>query len=54
MILAVIGTGNMGQALVRGCLRKGVLKPSEIRLDFIDENKAEAFARKTGCELAET
>lgn len=54
MILAVIGTGNMGQALVTGFLRKGVLKPSEIRLYDIDENKAEAFARKTGCELAET
>lgn len=54
MVLAVIGTGNMGQALVSGFLRKGVLKPNEIRLFDIDENKAEAFARKTGCELAES
>lgn len=52
--LAVIGTGNMGQALVTGFMRKGILKPNEIRLFDIDENKAEAFARKTGCELAES
>ncbi|MBN1892238.1 MAG: pyrroline-5-carboxylate reductase [Clostridiales bacterium] len=54
MVLAVIGTGNMGQALVTGFLRKGVLKPQEIRLFDIDENKVAGFARKTGCELAES
>ncbi len=54
MILAVIGTGNMGQALVTGFLRKGVLKPNEIRLYDIDENKAAAFSKKTGCELKES
>ncbi|NLW89659.1 MAG: pyrroline-5-carboxylate reductase [Clostridiaceae bacterium] len=54
MVLAVIGIGNMGQALVTGFLRKGLLNAKDIRVFDIDENKATGFSRKTGCELAES
>ena len=40
MIFAVIGTGNMGQALVSGFLRKGVLKPEDIRVCDTDTDKS--------------
>lgn len=50
VVFAVIGTGNMGQALVSGFLRKGVLKPEEIRLYDIETAKVNAFAKKTGCK----
>jgi len=49
MIFAVIGTGNMGQALVSGFLNKGVLLPADIRVCDTDEPKVQAFARRTGC-----
>lgn len=49
MILAVIGTGNMGQALVSGFLSKGLLTPEDIRICDNDEKKVFAFAEQTGC-----
>lgn len=49
MIFSVIGTGNMGQALVSGFLGNGILKPSEIRVCDRDKEKVSSFARKTGC-----
>lgn len=50
MIFSVIGTGNMGQALVSGFLSKGVLQPSDVRVCDSDENKLISYAQKTGCE----
>lgn len=44
MILAVIGTGNMGQALVRGFIGRQLLKPADLRLFDTDSAKAAAFA----------
>lgn len=49
MVFAVIGTGNMGQALVSGFLAKGVLQPADIRVCDTDMTKVQAFAEKTGC-----
>ena len=49
MIFSVIGTGNMGQALVSGFLGNGILKPSEIRVCDRDKEKVSSFAQKTGC-----
>ncbi|HBP37463.1 MAG TPA: pyrroline-5-carboxylate reductase, partial [Clostridiales bacterium] len=48
MILAVIGTGNMGQALTRGFLRQKLLTGESLRLYDADQNKAGEFARETG------
>ena len=50
MIFSVIGTGNMGQALVSGFLSKGVLLPDDIRVCDSDENKVVSFAGQTGCK----
>ena len=49
MIFAVIGTGNMGQALVSGFLSKGLLAPEDIRICDSDVKKVSAFADQTGC-----
>lgn len=48
MDLAVIGTGNMGQALVRGFLQRNLLQGSNIRLYDTDQEKAAAFASDIG------
>ncbi len=48
MYIAVIGTGNMGQALVKGFIRSGIHKPDEIRLFDSLTDKAEEFAAETG------
>lgn len=50
VVFTVIGTGNMGQALVTGFLKKGVIKKDDIRLCDVDEAKLNAFAKKTGCK----
>ncbi|MHB1453109.1 MAG: pyrroline-5-carboxylate reductase [Saccharofermentanales bacterium] len=49
MKIAVIGTGNMGQALVQGFISKGAHAPSEIYLYDYDTSKAREFADSTGC-----
>jgi len=48
VVFAVIGTGNMGQALVSGFLAKGILQPADIRVCDTDMTKVQAFAEKTG------
>ena len=48
MVLAVIGVGNMGQALVKGILRDGLLRPSALRLCDADEGKLRVFADEVG------
>ncbi len=49
MKIAVIGTGNMGQALVRGFIKGGVHKPDEIKVYDNQTDKALEFAQETGC-----
>jgi len=49
MIFSVIGTGNMGQALVSGFLSKGILQADDVRVCDNDEKKVFAFAAQTGC-----
>ena len=49
VVFSVIGIGNMGQALVGGFLRKGLLKPDQIRIYDLDQDKMKIFAQKTGC-----
>lgn len=45
MILAVIGTGNMGQALAKGFISQKVLEPADLRLFDADAAKCAVFAR---------
>ena len=53
MVLALIGCGNMGQAMVRGFLQKNLLTGSDLRLFDSDHNKLLEFAGQvsaTACE----
>lgn len=49
MKVAVIGIGNMGQALVGGFIAKGAHSPEKIYIYDDDLEKAADFARKSGC-----
>ncbi len=49
MVFSVIGTGNMGRALVGGFIKSGILAPSDVRLCDIDKAKVEELAQETGC-----
>ncbi len=51
---AVIGTGNMGQALVAGMVRSGHLDPANIVLYDLDTGKARDVASRTGTRWAAT
>ena len=48
MILALIGSGNMGQALVKGVLQQNLLSGSDIRVFDTDLDKAADFAKSVG------
>ncbi|MBO4495799.1 MAG: pyrroline-5-carboxylate reductase [Clostridiales bacterium] len=50
MIFSVIGTGNMGRALVGGFIKSGILAPGDVRLCDIDKEKVEQLASETGCQ----
>ena len=50
MIFSVIGTGNMGRALVGGFIKNGILTPKDVRLCDIDEKKVTELASETGCQ----
>lgn len=50
MIFTVIGTGNMGRALVGGFIRNGILTAKDVRLCDIDEKKVNELASETGCQ----
>ena len=55
MVLALIGCGNMGQAMVRGFLQQNLLTGAEIRLFDSDQVKSADFAGQivaTACESA--
>jgi len=47
--LSVIGIGNMGQALISGFLRSGMLMPTDIHICDKDLNKVTEYANLTGC-----
>jgi len=49
MKVAVIGIGNMGQALVEGFIKKGAHSPQEIYLYDYETQKAKDFAKHFGC-----
>nr|MBP8990229.1 NAD(P)-binding domain-containing protein [Clostridia bacterium] len=48
MILSVIGTGNMGKALISGLLHKGALPAESLLLYDIDQDKAKELAASVG------
>ena len=50
MIFSVIGTGNMGRALVGGFIKSGILTAKDVRLCDIDEKKVTELAEETGCQ----
>ena len=52
MVFSVIGTGNMGRALVGGFIKSGMLIPKDVRLCDIDEKKVTELASETGCQTA--
>ncbi len=51
MKIAVIGIGNMGQALVAGFIKKGAHRPEEIHVYDYEMKRAADFAEKTGCHV---
>src|SRR5690554_5900819 len=52
MRLTVIGTGNMGTALLAGMLSGGLLSPADVILFDIDRDKAAQTASLYGCTAA--
>ena len=46
--LCVIGSGNMGKAMVRGVLQAKLLKPSEIIMTDVDEKRVKAIEEELG------
>jgi pyrroline-5-carboxylate reductase len=53
LTVGVVGCGNMGSAIVRGMVRKDVLKSGAILLNDKDIEKADALAKETGCRQEE-
>lgn len=47
-IIGFIGSGNMGQAMIGGILKAGIVKPEGIIVCDPDRNKLQALAEKTG------
>lgn len=54
MKLALIGSGNMGQALVRGFLQQERLSGNDIFVFDIDHEKSADFAAQIGAKTADT
>ncbi len=52
MKLAVIGTGQMGQALIRAMLRQAVIPASDLVIFDQQTEKAAQLAEETGCQAA--
>lgn len=48
MQLAIIGTGNMGQAILNGIIRQKLASPSDIRIFDTDRRKTAALAAQSG------
>lgn len=51
--IGIIGCGNMGGAIVRGLILKGLAKPGDILLNDKDLEKVTRLAKKTGCAGAD-
>lgn len=51
MRLVMIGTGQMGQALLRGMLSKQILPAQEIYLYDADPDKAKSLSEELGCRF---
>lgn len=49
MRTVVVGVGNMGGALVRGLVGRGVVMPGELTLIDADPDKASSLGRELGC-----
>ncbi|MDD2533621.1 MAG: pyrroline-5-carboxylate reductase [Eubacteriales bacterium] len=54
MKLAVIGTGQMGQALVYAIIKQGVIAPEKITLYDPALDKAQSLAQELGCKASLT
>jgi pyrroline-5-carboxylate reductase len=54
MKLAVIGTGQMGQALVHAILSRAVLPPSAVVLYDVRTEKSRELAESWGCQAADS
>lgn len=52
MKLGVIGVGNMGAAIIKGCIASG-MKPENIFGTGRDPRRTAAFAEETGIQLCE-
>jgi pyrroline-5-carboxylate reductase len=46
--IGIIGCGNMGSAIVRGLVKKGVVRPESIFLNDKDEARSASLAKETG------
>ena len=53
MKLTVIGTGNMGKALIKGFVGGKVLKGEEITVYDLNKEAANAIASEVGAEVSE-
>jgi pyrroline-5-carboxylate reductase len=54
MRLAIIGTGNMGQAILAGILRQQVATPADIRIYDTDREKIANIVARTGVQAFTT
>ena len=54
MKMALIGSGNMGQALIRGFLLKNCLLGSDVTVYDVDRDKAAGFAARNGLRAADS
>ncbi len=54
MQLAIIGTGNMGQAILNGIIRQNVAAPVDIRIYDADLDKTAELAARTGVQAPHT
>ncbi len=52
MQLAIIGTGNMGQAILKGIIRQQTAKPADIKIFDTDFAKTAALAAELGVSAA--
>ncbi|MGB2599233.1 MAG: NAD(P)-binding domain-containing protein, partial [Candidatus Omnitrophota bacterium] len=46
--IGIIGCGNMGGAIVRGMVNKGIVEGKNIYLEDKDINKSASLAKETG------
>ena len=54
MRLGILGTGNMGGAILRGALAKDAISPENVTLFDVDTHKLESTAASCGVRMAHT